>query len=257
LSKIMAFTDEDLPEVNVVFGASGDIGSTLCRTLASRGSRLFLAGRDSHRLESLAAEMQVPYQTVDGNNPDQFEQCLAAAKSQCGNVTGVVNCIGSLLLKPAHRTTPEEWDSTLMTNLGTAFATVRAAAKTMRQTGGSVVLISSAAALTGLPNHEAISAAKAGINGLTRSAAASYASSGLRFNAVAPGLVRTKMTEHLWSSETAASGSTALHPLGRLGEPEDVASLIAWLLEPSNDWVTGQVIAVDGGLSYVRGRSKR
>jgi NADP-dependent 3-hydroxy acid dehydrogenase YdfG len=87
----MAFTDEDLPEVNVVFGASGDIGSTLCRTLASRGSRLFLAGRDSHRLESLAAELQVPYQTVDGNNPDQFEQCLAAAQSKYGGVTGVAN----------------------------------------------------------------------------------------------------------------------------------------------------------------------
>jgi NAD(P)-dependent dehydrogenase (short-subunit alcohol dehydrogenase family) len=127
----------------------------------------------------------------------------------------------------------------------------------MRATGGSVVLVSSAAALTGLPNHEAIAAAKAGIIGLTRSAAASYANSRIRFNAVAPGLVRTEMSEQLWSDEATAAGSIAMHPLGRLGEPEDIASMIAWLLDPANDWVSGQVLAVDGGLSQVRSRPKR
>jgi NAD(P)-dependent dehydrogenase (short-subunit alcohol dehydrogenase family) len=244
-------------EVNVVFGATGDIGSALCRVLAARGSRLLLAARDPQRVEALAAELDAPSIIVDAESPEHFQRCLEAAKSEHGDITGVTNCIGSLLLKPAHRTSSEEWEQTLATNLGSAFATIRAAAQTMRQTGGSVVLIASAAALSGLPNHEAIAAAKAGIVGLTRSAAASYANSRLRFNAVAPGLVKTKMTQQLWSSEKTAAGSIAMHPLGRLGVPEDVASLIAWLLEPSNDWVTGQVMAVDGGLAHLRNRARR
>ena len=148
-----------------------------------------IAGRDSERMAGLSSELKSPFVSLDVGSADQFEECLVKAKTEFGGVTGVVNCIGSLFLKPAHRTSPEEWDATLATNLGSAFATVRAAARTMRPPGGSVVLVSSAAALTGLPNHEAIAAAKAGIVGLTRSAAASYAHSRLRFNAVAPGLV--------------------------------------------------------------------
>jgi NAD(P)-dependent dehydrogenase (short-subunit alcohol dehydrogenase family) len=250
-------TENDQQEVNVVLGASGGIGSSLCRTLAKRGSRLLLAARASDRLQDLSKELGAPCMPLDARDPEQFERCLESAEAEHGHVTGVTNCIGSLLLKPAHRTSADEWDTTVTLNLGSAFATVRAASQKMRRSGGSVVLVSSAAALTGLPSHEAIAAAKAGIVGLTRSAAASYATSGLRFNAVAPGLVRTKMTEQIWSNETAAAGSVAMHPLGRLGEPEDIASLIAWLLQPANDWVTGQIIAADGGLAHVRGRVKR
>jgi NAD(P)-dependent dehydrogenase (short-subunit alcohol dehydrogenase family) len=250
-------TNENLDEANVVFGATGGIGRAVCRTLAKRGSRLFVVGRDEQKAADVAAELGSPYTIIADTSPDGFEDCLGAAKAEFGHVTGVANCIGSFLLQPAHRTTMEEWDKTVATNLGSAFATVRATARTMRQTGGSVVLVSSAAALTGLPNHEAIAAAKAGIIGLTRSAAASYAGSRLRFNTVAPGLVRTELTEQLWSSETMAAGSIAMHALRRLGEPEDVASMIAYLLDPSNDWITGQVIGVDGGLAHIRGRNKR
>jgi NAD(P)-dependent dehydrogenase (short-subunit alcohol dehydrogenase family) len=116
------------------------------------------------------------------------------------------------------------------------------------------VLVSSAAAQTGLANHEAIAAAKGGVIGLTRSAAASYARQGVRVNAVAPGLVRTKLTERLTSSPQAEQASLALHALGRLGEPDDVASAIGWLLDPVQSWVTGQVIGIDGGLGSVRAR---
>jgi len=131
---------------------------------------------------------------------------------------------------------------------------VRAAGQLMD--GGSVVLVSSAAARIGLANHEAIAAAKAGIEGLTRSAAATYASRGLRFNAVAPGLLKTGLTRRLWENESAAAASAAMHPLGRLGEPEDVAGLIAWLLDPVNTWITGQVIGVDGGLADLKTKNR-
>ena len=164
----------DRSEINVVFGASGDIGSALCRMLASRGSKLLLVGRDAQRLEALGSELNAPWRTIDGAKHELFADCLEAAQAEHGDITGVANCIGSLLLKPAHRTTLDDWERPIGLNLGTAFATVRAAAQAMRRAGGSVVLISSAAALTGMPSHEAIAAAKAGIIGLTRSAAASY-----------------------------------------------------------------------------------
>jgi NAD(P)-dependent dehydrogenase (short-subunit alcohol dehydrogenase family) len=250
-------SDANRPEVNVVLGASGGIGSALCRRLAARGSRLYLAARNSKRLADLASELDAEWSALDATHPPEVEKLVQDAVATQGHVTGITNCTGSLLLKPAHRTSDEQWNATVATNLGSAFATVRAAAKAMRQSGGSVVLISSAAALTGFPNHEAIAAAKAGIVGLMRAAAASYASSGLRFNAVAPGLVRTEMTRSLWSNELAAAGSAAMHPLGRIGEPEDVASLIGWLLDPANHWVTGQLFGVDGGLAHVRSRAKR
>ena len=122
--------------------------------------------------------------------------------------------------------------------------------------GGSVVLISSAAAMAGLANHEAIAAAKAGIIGLTVSAAATYAPQNLRVNAVAPGLTETPLTATITNNETSRKFSESMHALGRIGKPEDVARAIVFLLNPQNSWITGQVIAVDGGLSRVRPKLK-
>jgi NAD(P)-dependent dehydrogenase (short-subunit alcohol dehydrogenase family) len=122
----------------------------------------------------------------------------------------------------------------------------------MMSSGGSIVLMSSAAARIGLPNHEAIAAAKAGIIGLVYSAAATYAARRVRVNAVAPGLVQTPLTEKITSNERSRGFSLALHPLGRLGEAADIASAIRWLLNPEQSWVTGQVLGVDGGLGTLK-----
>src|SRR5690606_21524138 len=112
--------------------------------------------------------------------------------------------------------------------------------------------LSTAAASTGLINHEAVAAAKAAVEGLTRSAAATYARSNIRCNAVAPGLVNTPMAERITKNPASLEASKAMHPLGRIGEPEDVASAIAWLVAPEQTWVTGQVLGVDGGLARLR-----
>lgn len=236
----------------LIVGASGGIASVLARLLVANGARVFLAGRDPARLQPLADELAMPCGLVDATDPDQIDACADQAVAALGGLTGITNCAGSLLLKPAHLTSTAEWNATLAANLTSGFGCVRAAGRLLRADGGSVVLVSSAAARVGLANHEAIAAAKAGIIGLVLSAAATYARQKIRFNAVAPGLVRTPLTKGLVSSELAEKASLAMHPLGRLGEPEDVARAIAWLLDPAQGWITAQVLGVDGGLADLK-----
>lgn len=227
----------------LVIAASSGIGQATTALLREAGHSVFTTARDGSKI--------TPDAILDATDFDAVD----AVFQQAGALDGVVNCSGSLLLKSAHLTTKEQYQSVVDASLTTAFATVRAAGKHMGQ-GGSVVLISSAAAMEGLANHEAIAAAKAGILGLTLSAAATYASSNLRFNAVAPGLTETSLTAALTGNDTSRKYSEAMHALGRLGTPGDVARAIVFLLDPANNWITGQVLAVDGGLSRVRPKMK-
>jgi NAD(P)-dependent dehydrogenase (short-subunit alcohol dehydrogenase family) len=238
--------------VYLIVGASGGIGSALCRHLSTQDARLALAGRSLGPLQALSEETGGSVHVLDATSIEEVQGAVDDVLAEHGRLDGVVNSVGSILLKPAHRTSPDEWRSTMAANLDTAFATVRAGTSAMRKSGGSIVLLSSAAARMGLPNHDAIAAAKAGVEGLALSAAASYAPRGIRVNVVSPGLVRTPLSEHLTKSPASEKASLAMHPLGRLGEPGDVARAIAWLLDPAQSWVTGQVLGVDGGLGSIR-----
>lgn len=223
----------------LIIAASSGIGQATTNLLLSNGHTVFTTARDGSKIS--------PDAFLDATDFDAVDKVFSLA----GELDGVVNCSGSLLLKSAHLTSKEQYQSVIDASLTTAFATVRSAGKHLHN-GGSVVLISSAAALAGFANHEAIAAAKAGIIGLTLSAAATYASSNIRVNAVAPGLTETPLTTALTSNETTRKFSESMHALGRLGKAEDVARAIVFLLDPENDWITGQVLAVDGGLSKVR-----
>lgn len=239
----------------LVLGASGAVGGELCRQLVADGKRVVAAGRDAERLEAAVAGLDVERVALDATDGASVKAAIETAVSASPDgLAGVANCVGSLLLKPAHATSEEEWSDVLRVNLDSAFLTVKHGAAAMMKTGGSIVLVSSAAATAGLTNHEAIAAAKAGVEGLTRSAAATYASRDIRVNAVAPGLVRSGITAPVFSNELALKASQAMHALPRLGEPEDIAGAIRWLLDAG--WVTGQVVGVDGGLSRVRPRAK-
>lgn len=240
----------------VVLGATGSVGSTLVRTLRASGANVVVGVRDIAKASGIAAETGCDVHQVEADASETIDACINAAVDKYGSIAGVANCIGSVLLKPAHLTSDAEWQHTITTNLTSSFSVVRAAAKVMRQSGGSIVLCSSAAAQIGLANHEAIAAAKAGIIGLTLSAAATYANRGIRINAVAPGLVKSEMTRKLWENEESAAMSSQMHALGRLGEPGDVASAIAFLLGTSSSWITGQTIGVDGGLGSILSRVK-
>jgi NAD(P)-dependent dehydrogenase (short-subunit alcohol dehydrogenase family) len=234
----------------VIIGAAGGIGSALARRLKRGGASLVLMGRSMERLAPLASELGAETAVADAAQPDELERAVASL----GSFHGIVNCAGSILLKPAHLTSEAEWRQTMEANLTTAYSTVRAGAKALMQGGGSIVLCSTAAARTGLANHEAVAAAKAGVIGLTLSAAATYAGRNIRVNCVAPGLTDTPLAARITSNEAALKASASMHALGRIGRPEEVASGIAWLLDPENSWVTGQVIGIDGGLGTLRAR---
>ena len=239
----------------LVIGGSGGIGAAVARQIVAGAGQVFLAGRNTEKLSATAAELGANWTAVEATDAASVDACADAATEALGGLTGITNCVGSILLKPAHLTQPEEWQATLAANLTTAFNTVRTAGRLLKASGGSVVLLSSAAARIGLANHEAVAAAKAGVIGLTLSAAATYARAKIRFNAVAPGLVRTPLSAGLLANELAEKASVAMHPLGRLGEPEDVARAVCWLLDPQNSWVTGQVLGVDGGLADLKARA--
>jgi NAD(P)-dependent dehydrogenase (short-subunit alcohol dehydrogenase family) len=242
------------PPVHVLIGATGGIGSATARRLAARGCRLVLAARREEALHDLAGELDAEAHVLDATDGAAVDALFAGAAQRHGRVDGAVNLAGSLLLKPAHRTSDAEWDATIAANLTTAFHTVRGAAKVMQRTGGSVVLLASAVARVGMSNHEAIAAAKAGVIGLTLAAAASYAQKGIRVNAVAPGMTGTPMTAKLTADATSRAVSAKLHPLGTIGTPGEVASAIVWLLDAEQRVVTGQTLGVDGGLGTVHAR---
>lgn len=248
-------SDDNGPVVLIV-GGSGGIGSALARRLAARGQRLVITGREPERLAAVAAETGATALPLEARDSAAVDALFPSVLASHGRLDGVVNCAGSILLKPAHLLSDAEFADTLAINLTTAFYLVRAAARVMmRQAGGgSIVLCSSVAAQRGLVNHEAIAAAKAGVEGLARAAAASYARYGVRVNCVAPGLTRTELARSLTQNETVAKMSAAMHPLGRIGEPTEVASAIDWLLNAEQSWVTGQVLGVDGGLGRVQAR---
>lgn len=236
-----------------ILAARSTIGQAVAERVLKSGGRVALIGRDLSGMKADAASF---LKVCDLTDFDAVSDALGEASEALGCLTGVVSCAGSILLKPAHQSTRKDYNDTLEANLATAFATVRASAKHLGASGGSVVLISSAAATLGMPNHELVAAAKAAVEGLMRSAAATYAPRSLRFNAVAPGLVATSLSEQLRANSASLKASESLHPLGRIGNPNEVASAICWLLDPEQSWVTGQIIGVDGGLSRVQPRPK-
>ncbi len=243
----------------IIAGITGGIGSDLARRLHAAGWRVGGFARSADKLATLAAELPgLETAAVDATDPVAVEAAIADLTARGGGqLDAYVHCVGSILLKSAHLTSLDEWRRTLDLNLNSAFYGLKAAVGPMQTQGaGSIVLLSSVAASTGLPSHEAIAAAKGGIEGLVRAAAASYASRNVRVNAVAPSLTDTPMAAGLLGNPAARAFSEKMHPLGRVGTPANIASAIAYLLSPEADWVTGQVWGIDGGMGSVRPRPK-
>ena len=233
-----------------VIGATGGIGAALARRLRARGVEPFLIARDAARLEALRVELGVPGAVADATDA----AALGAALRDAGTpLTGLAYCVGSIVLKPLARLTEADMFDAFRLNALGALLAVQAAAPALAAGGGSVVLFSTVAARAGFPAHAAISAAKAAVEGLCVALAAELAPE-VRVNCVAPSLTRTRIAEPLTRSAAMAEAIAKQHPIPRLGEPKDAAAMADFLLSAEAAWITGQVMAVDGGRSSVRSR---
>lgn len=243
------------PRVAVVTGATGAIGAATAARLVADGWQVALVARDLERARQLAATLgpsTLPIQ-ADATSSAAIDAAFAQVAEQLAQPTALVHAVGSTLLRPAHAIKDEELDEVISVNLVSAFYALRAFVRAVpRGTTSAALFFSSAATAIGLVNHDAISAAKGGIDGLVTAAAASYASRGIRVNALAPGLVRSGLTRRLVENPATLQASEWMHPLGRVGEPEDIAGLAAFMVGDQASWLTGQVVAVDGGLSSIK-----
>ena len=248
-------TTRDIPGVAIVIGATGAIGTATATRLTDEGWRVALVARDLDRVHALASTLgpsALPLQ-ADAVSSASLDSAFAEVVSRLGPPAALVHAVGSTLLRPAHAISDEAFGEVITTNLTSAFFALRAFVRVVpRQQTAAALFFSSAATRIGLVNHDAISAAKGGIDGLVIAAAATYAARGIRINALAPGLVRSGITSRLVDNPATLAASEAMHPLGRVGEAEDVAGMAALLVSSQASWITGQVIAIDGGLSGIK-----
>ena len=227
----------------LIIGAAGGIGSELVKGLMGTSNLL---------LGYFNSSLNVPVEShqVDATDFKSVHLFVEKGLEKYGSVDAIVCLPGSLILKPAHRCSDEEFESTINTNLKSSFSVVRAAGALLENS--SIVLMSTAAASIGLSNHELIVSAKAGVEGLARSAAKTYARKNLRFNTISPGMVETPLTSSITSNEIVRKASEKMHALQRIGKPRDISNMIKFLINPENDWITGQNFIVDGGLSSTK-----
>lgn len=236
----------------LITGASGGIASALSNTLRDAGWRLARVSRDASKVEPVGDDFVVQ---ADVATEAGAAHALACASEHFGGPPdALVNAVGAILIAPITRTTEAQYRACLAANLDSAFFTSKAYVSALQKDKrpGSLLLFSSVAAGIGVGNHAAIAMAKAGVEALVRSLAADCSAMGLRVNAIAPGLMRTPLTERMLANESAAKQIAAQYPLGRHGEAADAAALAAFLLSDAAGWITGQVIGLDGGFSAVR-----
>jgi NAD(P)-dependent dehydrogenase (short-subunit alcohol dehydrogenase family) len=231
----------------IIIGASGGIGSQLVADLESCGHNLLL-GYHNEKLDAISSKSK--FAPVEATSFDSVMSLVEQGINEFGQIDGLINLPGSIILKPPHLITEKEFHATVDINLKSAFACIRAAGKLMQKS--SVLLMSSAAVSIGLGNHEMIVAAKAGIESMVRSASKTYARKELRFNAIAPSLTNTPLSQNIVNNPISLKASEKMHPVGRIGVPKDISNAIKFLIDPKNNWITGQTLSVDGGMSSTK-----
>jgi len=234
----------------MITGASGGIGRALARRAQADGWRVAAVGRDAGRLADVEAAAHI---VADVATPEGALQAVAACRHLLGTAPSMLaHAVGSTLIAPVHRTSFDAYRELMRVNLDSAFCVLQAWIAALESQPGSAVFVSSVVARIGVANHEAIAAAKGGVEGLVRSAAATYAAQGVRVNAVAPGLTETPMTAAMLKLPAMREAAARQYPLGGVQDAAQVADAMAWLLGPGAVRITGQVIAVDGGFTTVR-----
>lgn len=241
-----------LPDrVAIVTGASRGIGRAIALALARQGARVVTAARGDHAAavaaEIAAAGGQAVAASVDVTDASSVAAMVAETLERFGRVDVLVNNAGITRDQLMVRMKPEDWDAVVRTNLTAAFTCTQAVLRSMiKQRGGRIISISSVVGQAGNAGQANYAAAKAGLIGFSKSLALEVASRGVTVNVVAPGLIETDMTRAL--PEEARKTWAEKIPLGRVGAPEDVAGAVCFLASDEASYITGQVIAVNGGM---------
>ena len=242
-----------MQKIALVTGAAGGLGRQVAHKLVDEGWDVVVVSRHSSHLSEVFDErfqqIEADCSTVSG-----ARQIFQIAKDKGMIPTALAHCVGNIRLSALHRMTEADFNECLSANLVSAFHTLAAFVGALRdaRSEGAAVLVSSVAAQIGTPNHEAIAAAKGGLEGLVRGAAATYAAAGIRVNAVAPGIMETPAAAGIIGSSAAREAAARQYPLPGIGSPDELAELMVWLLSDKAARVTGQVWALDGGFSSIR-----
>tara|TARA_B100000575_G_C22863545_1_gene504412 strand:- start:15 stop:740 length:726 start_codon:yes stop_codon:yes gene_type:complete len=232
----------------VILGATGSIGSSLAKKLVDNGEKVHLVGRDESSLSLLANDLNSSFTVCDVLEENFTEKILTDLKDE--QVNGLAFCVGSIDLKPLKLTKKSDFMQSFNLNLISATEIIKSLADNLKKNKGSIVLFSTVAVKQGFPNHTIVSSAKGAIEGLTLALAAEFAPN-VRVNCIAPSLTNSKISNFLLKNEKVAEGIAKMHPMKRIGEGEDSASVAKFLLTDESSWITGQILGVDGGRSSV------
>lgn len=241
----------------LVTGASGGIGSAICGALAGQGARLAVSGSNIDKLEAFCASLASEYPNADHvavpcnlGDKDSVEALVPAALEKLGQIDILVNNAGVTRDNLAMRMKDEEWEEVIRINLEAAFRLMRAATKPMMKARfGRIVTITSVVGATGNPGQINYAASKAGLVGMSKALAAELASRNVTVNCVAPGFIRTAMTDILPDAQKEALNARI--PMGRMGEGGDIGAAVAYLASREAGYVTGQTLHVNGGMAML------
>jgi len=233
-----------MSEKYLIFGATGSVGSSLAEQLKNSGNDIHLVARSESEVKVIADKLGCSYTVADVLEDGFIEK----VKTDINEIKGIAYCVGSIDLKPLRMVTEADMNKCMKLNLYSAIEAIKGYQESLKKNKGSVVLFSTVAAQRGFTNHTIIASAKAAVEGLTVTLAAEFAPH-IRVNCIAPSLSKSKIAEPMLKNPAIAEGIAKAHPLKRLGEGKDSAALAKFLITGESSWITGQIIAVDGGRS--------
>ena len=233
-----------MSEKYLIFGATGSVGSSLAEQLKNSGNDIHLVARNESEVKVIAEKLGCSYTVADVLEDGFIEK----VKSDVNEIKGIAYCVGSIDLKPLRMVTEADMNKCMKLNLYSDIEAIKGFQESLKKNKGSVVLFSTVAAQRGFTNHTIIASAKAAVEGLTVTLAAEFAPN-IRVNCIAPSLSKSKIAEPMLKNPAIAEGIAKAHPLKRLGEGKDSAALAKFLITEESSWITGQIIAVDGGRS--------
>ena len=232
----------------LIFGATGAVGSSLAKLLNENSISTHLIGKNEEEISRLSEETNGSYSVADVTDPSFIEKIDSDLKNI--DIAGIAYCVGSIDLKPINLVTKKDYLKSLELNLFPIVEIIKKYKENLKKNKASIVVFSTIAVKQGFANHSIISPVKASLEGLTVSLAAELAPN-IRINCIAPSLSNSKMAGKILGNTKIAEGIAKQHPLKRLGEGKDSASLAKFLLSDESSWITGQIIGVDGGRSNI------